>query len=77
MVVLDWVLALLRQRRDNEPIDHYLIIAMWTLPSDPMLAGLIYAPLAVLLLGGFAVRLLGSWREARSREIVRRPQQRN
>ena len=34
MVVLGWVLALLRQREGNEPIDHYLIVAVWTLPAD-------------------------------------------
>ena len=60
LVILGWVLALLRQREDNELIDHYLIVAMWTLPATMILAGLIYLPLAVLLLAGFAARLI--WR---------------
>jgi putative flippase GtrA len=64
MVVLGWVLALLRQRAGNEPIDHYLIIAMWTLPLTMMLAGLVHIPLAMPVLAAFATRLV--WRLARS-----------
>ena len=67
MVVLGWVLALLRQRDDNELIDDYLIIAMWTLPATMMLAALIYVPLAVLLLGGFAARLIWRIRQGEAR----------
>jgi alpha-1,2-mannosyltransferase len=58
MVVLGWVLALLRQREGNEPIDHYLIIAVWTLPLTMMLAGLIHIPLAMPVLAAFAARLV-------------------
>ena len=64
MVVLGWVLALLRQREGNEPIDHYLIIAVWTLPLTMMLAGLIHIPLAMPVLAAFAARLV--WQLARS-----------
>ncbi len=64
MVVLGWVLALLRQRQGNEPIDHYLIIAVWTLPLTMMLAGLIHIPLAMPVLAAFAARLV--WQLARS-----------
>jgi hypothetical protein len=64
MVVLGWVLALLRQRKNNEPVDHYLIISVWALPVAMMLAGLIYVPLAILVLLAFAVRLL--WQLAQS-----------
>ncbi len=64
LVVLGWVLALLRQRSDNELIDHYLIIAIWTLPATMMLAGLVHIPLAMPLLAAFAGRLL--WRLAPS-----------
>ena len=64
MVVLGWILALLRQRQNNEPADHYLIIAVWLLPVAMMLAGLIYVPLAVFVLLAFAVRLL--WQLVRS-----------
>ena len=78
MVVLGWVLALLRQREGNEPIDHYLIIAVWTLPVTMMLAGLIYMPLAVLRAGGPSRRgSSGSWRGARQRSAwIARPQPR-
>jgi alpha-1,2-mannosyltransferase len=64
MVVLGWILALLRQRQNNEPADHYLIVAVWLLPVAMMLAGLIYVPLAVFVLLAFAVRLL--WQLVRS-----------
>ena len=64
MVVLAWVLALLRQREGNEPIDHFLIIAVWTLPLTMMLAGLIHIPLALLVLAAFAARLV--WQLAQS-----------
>ena len=64
LVVFGWVLALLRQRSDNELIDHYLIIGVWTLAATMMLAGLIYVPLAMPLLAVFAGRLL--WRLAQS-----------
>ena len=32
MVVFGWVIALLLQRTDNEPLDHYLYFALWVLP---------------------------------------------
>ncbi len=60
MVVLGWVLALLRQREGNEPLDHNLIIAVWTLAATMMLAGLIHIPLAMPVLAAFAARLV--WR---------------
>lgn len=69
LVVLAWVLALLRQSQDNAPLDHYMIVAVWTLPVTMMLAGWIHVPLAMPLLAAFAARLL--WRlaqgEARQR----------
>jgi hypothetical protein len=64
MVIFGWVLALLRQRGGNEPVDHYLIMALWTLPAAMMIAGLIYIPLAVLVLSAFAARLV--WQLAHS-----------
>ena len=66
MVVLGWVAALLCQRQDNEAVDHYLIVAIWTLAASMMLAGLIRVPLAVLVLLAFATRLL--WRLSRSEQ---------
>ena len=68
MVVLAWVLALLRQRAGNEPIDDYLIIAMWTLPLTMMLAGLIHIPLAMLVLAAFATRLVWQLAQNEARE---------
>jgi alpha-1,2-mannosyltransferase len=57
MVVLG---ALLRQRADNEPVDHYLIIALWTLPATMVLVGLANIPIAFPLLAAFAARIV--WR---------------
>jgi putative flippase GtrA len=71
MVVIGWALALLRQRGDNEPVDHYLIIVLWTLPATMVLVGLANIPIAFPLLAAFAARLL--WRlahgEARQRAM--------
>jgi alpha-1,2-mannosyltransferase len=58
MVVLAWAAALLRQRQANEPVDHYLIVAVWTLPLTMMLAGAIHIPLALPVLAAFAARLV-------------------
>ena len=59
MVVVAWAAALLRQRQANEPVDHYLIVAVWTLPLMMMLAGAIHIPLALPVLAAFAARLAG------------------
>lgn len=59
MVVLAWVAALLRQRNDNTPIDHYLILAVWMLPVPMMLVGVtLHIPLGIIILPAFAGRLL-------------------
>jgi hypothetical protein len=58
MVLLGWALGLLRQRGDNEPVDHVLMLAVWTLPLTMMLAGAIRVPLAIVILPVFAARLL-------------------
>ena len=58
MVVVAWAAALLRQRQANEPVDHYLIVAVWTLPLTMMLAGAIHIPLALPVLAAFAARLV-------------------
>jgi alpha-1,2-mannosyltransferase len=67
MVVLAWAATLLRRRAMNEPVDHYLVVAVWTLPVTMMLAGAIHIPLAFLVLSGFAARLV--WLLARERAI--------
>ena len=70
MVVLGWVLALIRQREGNAPLDHYLVVAVWMLPLTMMLAGLIHVPLAMPVLAAFAARLV--WLLARTRLASRR-----
>jgi hypothetical protein len=63
MVVFGWVLALLRQRTNRQPIDDYLVMTVWTLPATMMLGGLIHVPLAPLVLSAFAARLLWQLRQ--------------
>jgi hypothetical protein len=62
MVVFGFVVALLRARADNTPADHWLLIALWSLPVTMMLAGAAFIPLAPVVLIAFAGRLL--WRLA-------------
>lgn len=65
MVVLVWVIALLRQRNDNAPLDHCLILLVWALPVAMMLIGVtLHIPLGIIVLPAFAGRLL--WRLARA-----------
>jgi alpha-1,2-mannosyltransferase len=64
MVVLGFVVALIRERTDNTMADHWLLIAVWTLPVAMMLAGAAFIPLAPMVLIGFAGRLI--WRLARA-----------
>ena len=68
MVVLAWVCGLLRQREGNAPIDHYLIVALWTLPVVMMLAGFVHVPLAPLVLGACAARLVWLLAKGEARE---------
>jgi hypothetical protein len=58
MVVLGFVVALLRGRDDNTKADHWLLIAVWTLPITMMIAAVIKIPLAPIVLTAFAARLL-------------------
>jgi hypothetical protein len=62
MVVFGFVVALLRARTDNTPADHWLLIALWTLPVTMMIAAAAFIPLAPVVLIAFAGRLL--WRLA-------------
>jgi alpha-1,2-mannosyltransferase len=62
MVVLGLAAALLLARADNTPADHWLIIAVWTLPVAMMIAAVAHVPLAPIVLIAFACRLL--WRLA-------------
>lgn len=69
MVVLAFVVALLRDRADNDRADHWLLIAVWTLPVTMMIAALIWMPLAPVVLIAFAGRLL--WRLRQSEQQAR------
>jgi hypothetical protein len=62
MVVFGFVVALLRERADNTMRDHWLLIAVWSLPVTMMLAAVGSVPLAPIVLIAFAGRLL--WRLA-------------
>jgi len=64
MVVFGFVVALLRDRADNSKADHYLLIAVWTLPVTMMMAAAAWIPLAPIVLIAFACRLI--WRLAQS-----------
>jgi alpha-1,2-mannosyltransferase len=71
MVVLGFVVALMRERTDNTVADHWLLIAVWTLPVAMMLAGAVFIPLAPMVLIVFAGRLI--WRLAHSEAQVATP----
>jgi alpha-1,2-mannosyltransferase len=73
MVAFGFVVAHLRERPDNTMGDHYLMIAVWSLPVTMMLATVIWLPLAPIVLITFAGRLL--WRLAYSstREVKTLP----
>jgi len=62
MVVFGFVVALLRDRAENTKLDHWLLIAVWTLPGTMMLAAVGWIPLAPIVLIAFAGRLV--WRLA-------------
>jgi hypothetical protein len=62
MVVLGWVVALVRQREDTEPADHYLLMAVWALPAIMLLNTELRMPTAALVLSVFAARIV--WRLA-------------
>jgi hypothetical protein len=62
MVVFGFVVALLRERADNTMRDHRLLLAVWTLPVTMMFAGVVWIPLAPVVLIIFACWLL--WRLA-------------
>ncbi len=58
MVLFGFVVALLRDRPGNTMRDHYLLIAVWSLPVTMMLAAVAWIPLAPIVLITFAVWLL-------------------
>ena len=58
MVMFGFVVALLRNRPDNTMRDHWLLLAVWSLPVTMMFAGAIGIPLAPIVLIAFACWLL-------------------
>jgi hypothetical protein len=70
MASLAFATALVRERVDNTMADHWLIVAVWTLPVTMMMAAVAFVPLAPIVLVAFACRLV--WRLAQSdrREIL-------
>jgi hypothetical protein len=68
MVVFGFVVALLRDRPDNSAADHWLGLAVWTLPASMILIALANIPLGPIVLTAFAGRLL--WRLARSEKAA-------
>ncbi|MGA8614719.1 MAG: glycosyltransferase family 87 protein [Xanthobacteraceae bacterium] len=63
MVVFGWVIALLRGRDDDTPVDHGLALALWALPVLMYPLGFSRIAGALLVLSLFAARLV--WRLAR------------
>jgi hypothetical protein len=58
MVMFGFVIAVLRDRADNTMRDHWLLLAVWSLPVTMMFAGAIWIPLAPVVLVTFACWLL-------------------
>jgi hypothetical protein len=69
MVVFGFVVALLRERDDNTMADHWLLIAIWTLPVTMMIAAAGWIPLAPVVLIAFAARLVWRLAQGEAREI--------
>ncbi len=69
MVVFGFVVALLRDRADNTKADHWLLIAVWTLPAALMIAAVGWIPLAPIVLIAFAGRLVWRLAQIDSREV--------
>jgi alpha-1,2-mannosyltransferase len=70
MVVLGWVVALVRQREDAEPVDHYLLMAVWALPAVMLLNTELRIPTAALVLSAFAARIVWRLAQAETRNEI-------
>jgi hypothetical protein len=64
MAVLGFVAITLINRADNEPLDYWLILAVWTVPFLTVPLGMAGIPASCLPVAALAVRLL--WRLQRS-----------
>jgi hypothetical protein len=68
MVAFGFVVALLRDRPDNTMRDHWLLLAVWSLPVTMMFAGAVLIPLAPIVLIAFACWLLRRLAQGGQRE---------
>ena len=75
MVVFGFVVALLRDRADNTMRDHWLLLALWTLPVTMMFAGAVWIPLAPVVLIMCACWLLRRLAQADRSEVRALPGQ--
>jgi len=75
MVMFGFVVALLRDRPDNTMRDHWLLLAVWTLPVTMMFAGAIWIPLAPIVLLTFACWLLRRLAQSNGSEVQSLPGQ--
>jgi len=75
MVMFGFVVALLRDRADNTMRDHWLLLAIWSLPVTMMFAGAIWIPLAPVVLMVFACWLLRRLAQSDGREVKAPPEQ--
>ena len=75
MVMFGFVVALLRDRPDNTMRDHWLLLAVWSLPVTMMFAGAIWIPLAPVVLIVFACWLLRRLAQGETSEVRALPEQ--
>ena len=75
MVMFGFVVALLRDRPDNTMRDHWLLLAVWSLPVTMMFAGAIWIPLAPVVLITFACWLLRRLAQSDGRAVKAPPAQ--
>jgi alpha-1,2-mannosyltransferase len=75
MVMFGFVVALLRDRADNTMRDHWLLLAVWSLPVSMMFAGAIWIPLAPVVLVMFACWLLRRLAQSDRSEVRALPEQ--
>ena len=75
MVMFGFVVALLRDRAGNTMRDHWLLLAVWSLPVTMMFAGAIWIPLAPVVLIMFACWLLRRLAQSDRSEAGELPEQ--
>jgi hypothetical protein len=71
MVVLGFVAITLIKRPDNEPLDHWLMLAVWTVPFLTVPLGMAGIPASCLPVAALSARLL--WRLRTANDILVNP----